>query len=62
VLRSYELVASSDDLFLRVVKKFDLDQSVSIERLKKSVLRVEMPKNTKIATVHALVFAAVQVS
>src|SRR5713226_6603088 len=43
-LRSYELFASSDGLFLQAVQRFHLRQgSQPIERLKKSVLRADMP-------------------
>lgn len=48
-LRTYELFASSDDLFLQAVKKFDLRRdSTPIERLKKKILKVEVLRNTKI--------------
>src|SRR5260370_18044970 len=52
LLRSYELVASSDDLFLRTAKKFDLDPSVPPERLKKSVLKGQEPKNTTLPQIN----------
>src|SRR5437016_5313824 len=53
-LRSYELFASSDDLFLRAVERFHLRQdSTPIDKLKKSVLQAELPRNTKILEIHA---------
>src|SRR5947199_7175060 len=53
-LRSYELFASSDDLFLQAVQRFGLrDNSLPIDRLKKSVLRAEMLRNTKILEIQA---------
>src|SRR6266568_489632 len=53
-LRSYELFASSDDLFLKAVQRFGLrGDSTPIDKLKKSVLKAEMPRNTKILEIHA---------
>lgn len=53
-LRSYELFASSDDLFLRAVEHFKLRRdSEPIDKLKKSVLKADMPRNTKILEIHA---------
>src|SRR6266581_8488083 len=53
-LRSYELFASSDDLFLKAVKRFGLRRdSAPIDKLKKSVLKADMPRNTKILEIHA---------
>lgn len=53
-LRSYELFASSDDLFLQAVNRFGLRQgSEPIDKLKKSVLKAEMPRNTKILEIRA---------
>ena len=48
-LRTYELFAASDDLFFRAAQKFGLrDGSQAIDRLKKSVLKVGVPRNTKV--------------
>ena len=48
-LRTYELFASSDDLFFRAARKFGLRGSGQpMERLKKSVLKVGVPRNTKV--------------
>src|SRR3954470_6956834 len=45
-LRSYESFVSSDDLFLKAVDRFGLRRDgVLIDKLKKSVLKVEMPRN-----------------
>jgi uncharacterized protein involved in exopolysaccharide biosynthesis len=53
-LRSYELFASSDSLFLQAVQKFGLRQgSEPIDKLKKSALKTEMPRNLKILEVQA---------
>ena len=53
-LRTYETFASSDDLFLKAVDRFQLRQgSESIDKLKKSVLKADMPRNTKILEIHA---------
>jgi uncharacterized protein involved in exopolysaccharide biosynthesis len=48
-LRSYELYASSDDLFLKAAEKFGLRRgSQPVDKLKKSVLEVGLPRNTKV--------------
>jgi capsule polysaccharide export protein KpsE/RkpR len=53
-LHSYELFASSDNLFLQAVEHFGLRHgSEPIDRLKKSVLKADMPRNTKILEIHA---------
>src|SRR5256712_414372 len=53
-LHTYELFASSDDLFLKAVQRFGLRRySVPIDKLKKSVLKADMPRNTKILEIHA---------
>jgi capsular polysaccharide biosynthesis protein len=53
-LRSYELFASSDDLFLKAVERFGLRRaSAPIDRLKKSVLKADLPRNTRILEIHA---------
>jgi uncharacterized protein involved in exopolysaccharide biosynthesis len=53
-LRSYELFASSDTLFLQAVEHFHLRQNdAPIDRLKRSILKVEVPRNTRILEIHA---------
>jgi uncharacterized protein involved in exopolysaccharide biosynthesis len=53
-LRSYEAFAASDDLFLQAVQRFGLRrESEPIDKLKKSVLEVDMPRNTKILEIRA---------
>jgi len=53
-LRSYESFAMSDSLFLQAVQRFGLRQeSQPIDKLKKSVLKAEMPRNTKILEINA---------
>jgi len=48
-LRSYEFYATSDDLFLRAANKFGLRRgSEPIEKLKDSVLKVDIPRSTKV--------------
>jgi capsular polysaccharide biosynthesis protein len=47
-LKSYELVASGDRLFLDALNHFNLAQGQSIEQLKRSVLKVSVPRNTRI--------------
>src|SRR5579863_749394 len=53
-LRTYELFASSDTLFLQAVEQFHLRRdSAPVDRLKKSILKVEVPRNTKILDISA---------
>ena len=53
-LHSYESFAESDDLFLKAVERFGLRQDAEpIDKLKKSVLKADMPRNTKILEIHA---------
>lgn len=50
-LKTYELLASSDNLFLQAAEHFGLrgeDRAVPIDRLKRSVLKVKIPQNIKI--------------
>jgi uncharacterized protein involved in exopolysaccharide biosynthesis len=54
-LRTYEHFASSDSLFQKALEKFQLRKSEpkrTLESWKKQVLRVEIPRNTKILEVH----------
>jgi uncharacterized protein involved in exopolysaccharide biosynthesis len=53
-LRSYEAFAASDHLFLQAVQRFGLRrESQPIDRLKRSVLDIDMPRNTKILEIRA---------
>jgi len=53
-LRTYELFASSDTLFLQAVERFHLRQNdTPVDRLKKSVLKVEVVRNTKVLDISA---------
>ena len=53
-LRTYELFAASDSLFLQAVERFHLRQNgASVDRLKKSILKVEVLRNTKILDISA---------
>jgi uncharacterized protein involved in exopolysaccharide biosynthesis len=50
-LRSYEHLAASDQLFAQAVERFQLRREWpgwSIERLKKAVLEVSIPRNTRV--------------
>ena len=47
-LKSYELVASGDRLFLDAVEHFKLQHPKPLDAFKRSVLKVSMPRNTKI--------------
>jgi len=52
-LKTYELVASGDRLFLDAIEHFKLPHQMAIDRLKRSVLKVSMPRNTKILEISA---------
>jgi len=55
-LRTYERFASSDSLFLSALNQFKLretDRDMSVERWKRKVLDVEIPRNTRILEIHA---------
>lgn len=53
-LRTYELFASSDTLFLQAVEHFGLRRNgAPVDRLKRSILKVEVPRNTKILDISA---------
>jgi uncharacterized protein involved in exopolysaccharide biosynthesis len=52
-LRSYEHFATSDNLFIRAMVQFDLRQSGSIESLKRRLLKVEVPRSTRVLEIRA---------
>jgi uncharacterized protein involved in exopolysaccharide biosynthesis len=55
-LRTYERFASSDSLFLSALHQFKLreeDPETSVEQWKRRVLKVEIPRNTRILEIHA---------
>ena len=53
-LRTFELFATSDSLFLQAVDHFHLRQNgTPVDRLKKSILKVEVVRNTKILDISA---------
>lgn len=53
-LRTYAYFASSDQLFAEAVERFNLrDGERPIESLKRSILSVEMPRNTKVLEISA---------
>ncbi len=55
-LRTYEHFASGDSLFLRALEKFHLRDTFknrSVESVKRSVLEVEIPRNTRILEIRA---------
>lgn len=52
-LKSYELLASGDRLFLGALEHFKLPHSGPIDKLKRSVLKVTIPRNTKILEISA---------
>jgi len=47
-LKSYELVASGDRLFLDAADHFRIPHPASVDALKRSVLKVSIPRNTRI--------------
>jgi len=53
-LKTYEHFASSDELFLRAAERFQLrDQRRKIEDLKRAVVKVSVPRNTRIVEIAA---------
>ncbi|PYT22671.1 MAG: hypothetical protein DMG58_29620, partial [Acidobacteria bacterium] len=50
-LKSYAILASGNRLFADAVEHFHIRRSRSIEQLKKSVLKVTIPRNTKVLEV-----------
>jgi uncharacterized protein involved in exopolysaccharide biosynthesis len=52
-LRTYEHFASSDSLFLRAIDRFNLRDGRAAEALKKSMLKVAIPRNTRILEIRA---------
>lgn len=52
-LKTYELVAASDRLFLDAIEHFKLPRKMPIDDLKRSVLKVTIPHNTKLLEISA---------
>lgn len=59
-LKSYELVASGDRLFLDAVEHFKLQHPESVDAWKRAVLRVGIPRNTKILEIAVTLHDPVQ--
>ena len=59
-LKSYELVASGDRLFLEAVEHFKIQHPKSVDALKRSVLKVSIPRNTKILEIAVTLHDPVQ--
>jgi hypothetical protein len=58
LIKLYELVALGDHLFLDAIDHFKLPRTRSVDRLKRSVRKATIPRNTKVleisATLHTL--------
>jgi uncharacterized protein involved in exopolysaccharide biosynthesis len=52
-LKSYELLASGDRLFVDALDHFKLPHSGPVDRLKRSVLKAAIPRNTKVLEISA---------
>jgi len=52
-LKTYELMASGDQLFLDAIEHFKLARTKPLDRLKQSVLKVAIPHNTRVLEVSA---------
>jgi len=52
-LKSYELLASGDRLFLDALDHFKLPHSGPVDKLKRSVLKVAIPRNTRVLEISA---------
>jgi len=59
-LKSYELVASGDRLFLDAVEHFKLRHPKSVDGLNRAVLKVSIPRNTKILEIAVTLHDPVQ--
>jgi len=59
-LKSYELLASGDRLFLDALDHFKLPHSGPVEKLRRSVLRVAIPRNTRVLEISATLRDPVQ--
>jgi uncharacterized protein involved in exopolysaccharide biosynthesis len=59
-LKSYELVASGDRLFLDAADHFRIPHPGSVEALKRSVLKVSIPRNTRILEIAVTLHDPVQ--
>jgi len=52
-LKTYELVASGDGLFASAIDHFHLPRSKPFDRLKRSVLKTAIPRNTEVLEISA---------
>jgi len=52
-LKTYELLASGDRLFLDAMDHFKLPRSKPIDRLKPSILKVQIPRSTRVLEISA---------
>ena len=52
-LKSYELLATGDRLFLDALDHFKLPHSGPVDKLKRSVLKAAIPRNTKVLEISA---------
>lgn len=52
-LKTYEVLASGDRLFLDAMDHFQLARSKPIDELKRSVLKVRLPRNTRVLEISA---------
>ena len=52
-LKTYELMASGDSLFANAIDHFHLPRSKPFDRLKRSVLKTKIPRNTKVLEISA---------
>jgi len=59
-LKSYELLASGDRLFLDALDHFRLPHSGPIEKQKRTVLKVAIPRNTRVLEISATLRDAAQ--
>jgi capsular polysaccharide biosynthesis protein len=59
-LKTYELVASGDRLFLDALDHFKLPHAKSVDKMKRSVLKVTIPRNTKVLQISATLPDAAQ--
>ena len=59
-LKSYELLASGDKLFADALNHFKMPRSMPTDQMKRSVLKVAMPRNTKVLEISITLHDPVQ--
>ncbi|MCU1273000.1 MAG: lipopolysaccharide biosynthesis [Bryobacterales bacterium] len=59
-LKSYELLASGDKLFADALEHFKMPRSMPMDQMKRSVLKITMPRNTRVLEISITLHDPVQ--